>query len=139
MARGLNKLEIIGNLGSDPGLRYTPSGQAVCGFSVAVNEDYTDQQGNKVEKATWVKVSAWGRLAEVCAEYLGKGSKVFVMGPVKLNEWQTRDGEHRANLELTAQQVLFVDTRPSNGGGQQGGGYYGQQGPDSSYDDDIPF
>ena len=103
------QINIIGNLGFDPEGRYTPSGQAVTSFSVAVSKKYTDKSGEKIEKTTWFKVTAWGKLAEVCNEYLQKGSRVAVWGEMQApNVYEKKDGTHAANLELTASKVLFL-------------------------------
>ena len=104
----LNKVMIIGNLGSDPEMRYTASGNAVTDFSVAVNRRY--KSGDElVEETTWFRVNAWNRLAEVTSEHLTKGSQVYVEGSIKAPRvWTAQDGSARANLEITAQSVQFL-------------------------------
>jgi len=95
MARGVNKVTLIGNLGDDPELRYTGSGTAVCNMSLATNESYTDNDGNEVQNTEWHDVVAWGRLGEICNEYLQKGSQVYFEGKLQTREWEDRDGNTR--------------------------------------------
>lgn len=126
------KIMIVGNLGNDPEMRYTPSGQAVTSFSVATNRRYTDANGQKVDETVWFRVSAWGRLAETCHEYLKKGRKVLVEGRLTADEnggpriWTDNNGNPRASFEISAITVQFL------GGEQQGHGFA----PGS---DDEPF
>lgn len=101
---------IAGNLGGDPVLRYTQGSVAVCDFSVATNESWTDAQGVKQTKVTWFKTTAWGKLAELCNQYLGKGRKVLVEGTVSVHPWIDAKGEPRATLELKAALVRFLDS-----------------------------
>src|SRR5690606_5417695 len=91
MARGINKVILVGNLGQDPELRYTGTGTAVCNMRVATNEAYKDADGNMVEKTEWHSVVAWGRLGEICAEYLKKGSHVYVEGSLQPYSWADKD------------------------------------------------
>ena len=106
----LAKAEIIGNIGRDPEMRFTPSGAAVTSFSVATTRRYT-KDGERKEDTMWWKVTAWGKLAETCNQYLGKGSKVYITGRVSLNEWEDNDGGKRQQIELTANEVIFLDKR----------------------------
>jgi len=99
---------IIGNLGEDPKMRYTPDGTPVCNFSVAVNRQWTNQDGTKGEETTWFTVTTWQGLAESCNKYLKKGRQVFVAGKVTASAWKDREGEARATLELTARDVRFL-------------------------------
>ncbi len=106
------EITIAGNLGRDPELRYLPSGQSVCDFSVAVTERWTDRQTNEAqEKTTWMRVTCWGRLAEICNEHLSKGRQVLVVGTIDASAWTGQDGEARATLELTARTVKFLGRR----------------------------
>ena len=111
---------ITGNLGRDPEMRYTPSGQAVTNLSVAVNDDYTNSSGERVKRTIWFRVSAWGKQAEVCNQYLQKGSKVLVQGRLNVDPatggpriWSGQDGQSRASYELSAQTVRFLTPRGS--------------------------
>ncbi len=105
---------IVGRLGNDPEMRYTPSGVPVASFNVAVNKRWTDQSGQQQERTTWFRVTAWRKLGENCAQYLHKGSLVFVEGDVEASAWTGQDGQPRASLELTARTVKFLDNKGSN-------------------------
>jgi single-strand DNA-binding protein len=133
---------VVGNLGRDPEMRYTPSGQAVTNFSVATNRQYTASSGESVKETTWFRVSAWGRLAETTNQYLRKGSKVLVEGRMTPDQatggpriWNRQDGTPAASYEITANIVRFLSTR-----GEDEGGYYdaGESGSPVS-EDEIPF
>lgn len=104
----LNKIFLIGNLTREPELRYTPSGLAVTGFSVAVNRNYTTPSGEKKGSTTFMRVVVWGKRAEVCAEYLNKGSLVFVEGHIQSRSWQAQDGTKRNTVEVVANNVQFL-------------------------------
>lgn len=107
---------IIGHVGRDPEMRYTPSGDPVTNFSVATSKRWTDAQGQRQEKTVWWKVTAWRRLAETCQEYVKKGMLVSVQGELQEPQvWQDREGNHRASLDLTARNVLFLSARDSEG------------------------
>jgi len=110
-------ITIVGNLGKDPEMRYTPGGQAVTNFPLATNRTYTNSSGEKVEEVTWFRISAWGRQAETCNQYLNKGSRVLVEGRMSPDEngnpkmWEAQDGTSRANFDVTAGRVVFLSTR----------------------------
>ena len=113
----LNKIMIIGNLGSDPEMRYTPNGAAVTSFSVATNRKYKTSDGEQRDETVWFRVSAWGRLAEVTNEYLSKGSSVYVEGRIgEPRVYTPQSGEARATLDVTAQTVQFLSTPNRDGG-----------------------
>ena len=134
---------ITGNLGRDPEMRYTPSGQAVTNLSVAVNDDYTNSSGERVKRTIWFRVSAWGKQAEVCNQYLQKGSKVLVQGRLNVDQatggpriWTGQDGQSRASYELSAQTVRFLTPRgsePESTADDSGGDM------PTMDDDNIPF
>jgi len=132
---------ILGNLGSDPELRRTPDGTPVTSFSVAVNKRWTTKDGQQGEKTVWFRVTAWRRLAETCAEYLGKGRLVLVEGEMQeARAYQGKDGEWRASLELVADTVKFVGGREE--GGTTSGTTNGTiSGADIAMvaDDEVPF
>jgi len=109
MARGVNKVILIGNLGQEPELRYTGSGTAVCNMRLATNESYTDRDGNQVDRTEWHNVVAWARLAEICNEYLDKGSQVYFEGKLQTRSWEDRDGNTRYTTEVKAQEMMFLD------------------------------
>ncbi len=109
---------VVGNLGKDPEMRYTSSGQAVTSFSVAVNDDYTSSNGEKVKRTIWYRISAWGKQAESCNQYVKKGSKVLVEGRLTADPatggpriWTGQDGSARASFEISAQTVRFLSSR----------------------------
>ena len=150
----LCKVMIIGNLGSDPEMRYTPNGRAVTQFNVAVNQSTKNQQtGEWVEETDWFRVSVWGDRAERMAESLRKGNKVFVEGRFKTRQFEGRDGQTRTALEITADSIVNLERRPreedgSFGGQGQGQGYGGGETvpaasptrqPDPNDFDDLPF
>jgi single-strand DNA-binding protein len=112
----LNKVFMIGNLTRDPELRYIPSGTAVASFTLASNRVYSSAAGEKKEEACFVRVVAWARQAELCGEYLTKGSPVFVEGRLQSRSWETPDGQKRSTLELVAQNIQFLG-RGSKGAG----------------------
>ncbi|MCS6845692.1 MAG: single-stranded DNA-binding protein [Caldilineales bacterium] len=106
-----SKTIVVGHLGRDPEMRYTPSGQPVTSFSVASTRRWTTQDGTQQEKTTWFRVTAWGKLAELCNQYLSKGRLVLVEGDIDVSAWRSQDGEPRASLELTARNVRFLGGR----------------------------
>lgn len=120
----LNKVMIIGRLGRDPELRYTQSGSPVASLNVATDESYTDRDGNKVERTEWHRVSVFQRQAENCANYLAKGSLVYVEGSLQTRKWQDQQGQDRYTTEIKAQRVQFLDRKgdaPRSGQGGPGG------------------
>ena len=154
MARGVNKVILIGNLGKDIDVRYMPSGAAVANFSLATSESWKDKQtGEKKEKTEWHNIAMYGRLAEIAGEYLKKGSKVYVEGKLQTRKWQDNNGNDRYTTDIIANEMQLLDSRSEGGGhGNQGG--HQQQGhgqrqrsqarpqqaaPADDFDDDIPF
>jgi single-strand DNA-binding protein len=130
---------IVGNVGKDPEMRYTPSGQAVTSFSVASNRSYTNAGGQKVDETIWFRISAWGKQAETCNQYLKKGSKVLIEGRLTADSnggpriWTRQDGTPGASFEVSASTVRFLSSRGEGGGGMEEGGEH------SMGDDEIPF
>ncbi|MCC6617557.1 MAG: single-stranded DNA-binding protein [Chloroflexi bacterium] len=119
----LNKMMIIGNLGADPELRYTPGGKAVTDLRVAVNNNQRGPDGEWVEETLWFRVSVWEQAAERLAEQLRKGNKVYAEGQLRVREFEGRDGEKRQSLELAFARVVNLERRPRDEGGGSGGGY----------------
>lgn len=117
MARGVNKVILIGNLGRDPELRYTQAGTAVCTMRLATNESYQNEKGETVQRTEWHTVVAWDRLAEICEEHLQKGSQVYFEGKLQTREWEDEDGNTRYSTEVKARDVTFLGRRPQ---GQEG-------------------
>ncbi|MDJ0906846.1 MAG: single-stranded DNA-binding protein [Woeseiaceae bacterium] len=147
MARGINKVILVGNLGADPETRYMPSGSAVTNLSVATSESWKDKQtGEQKERTEWHKVAMFNRLAEIAAEYLRKGSQVYIEGKLRTRKWQDRDGNDRWTTEVIADEMQMLGGRGGGGGSApmssgQGSGPPSappQTGPDD-FDDDIPF
>lgn len=157
MARGINKVIIVGNVGGDPETRYMPSGSAVTNLTVATNESWKDKQtGEKKERTEWHRVAMFNRLAEIAAEYLRKGSQVYIEGKIRTRKWQDKDGQDRYTTEIIADEMQMLggrsggdfgggsgnrsnqNTQGAQGGNQGGGNAPPQPGPDD-FDDDIPF
>ncbi|MBO6525152.1 MAG: single-stranded DNA-binding protein [Balneolaceae bacterium] len=151
----LNKVMLIGRLGQDPEVRYTQSNTAVATLSVATSERYKDGNGEYQEKTEWHRVVAWGRLAEICQQYLHKGSLVYIEGPLQTRQWEDNQGQKRYTTEVKALQMTMLDSKGSGSGNQgggapaQGGNKNAQEKPMSSnvelgsnfddMDDDLPF
>lgn len=114
----LNLVQIIGRLGRDPELRYTSSGSPICSLNVATDESYNDRDGNRVERVEWHRVSVFGKIAESCANYLAKGSLVYVEGNLTTRKWQDQNGQDRSTTEIKAKSVQFLDKRNDD---QRGG------------------
>jgi len=115
---GVNKAILIGNLGRDPELRYTASGQPVTNFSIATTESWNKKDGSgREEKTEWHRIVAWGRTAELCAQYLSKGRTVYVEGRLQTREWENRDGQKQRTTEIVANTVQFIGGRGGSGGG----------------------
>jgi len=104
----LNKITLIGNVGSDPEMRYTPNGKAVTSFRMATNYRYSGPDGERREETEWFRVSVWGKQAESCNQFLSKGRRVYVEGRLRSRNWEGQDGQMRTSLEVTADRVLFL-------------------------------
>ena len=133
----MNKVLIIGNLGSDPEMRYMPSGDPVTSFSVATSWRYRTRDGEQREETEWFRVNAWGRLAETTNQYLTKGSKVYVEGRLQSRSWQGQDGQTRFSNEIRANDVRFLDPRGQTSGDP--GGYEGAPPVSPDDEDDLPW
>jgi single-strand DNA-binding protein len=146
MARGVNKVILIGNLGKDPEIRYTQKGTAVANFTIATTEVW-GSDGEQNERTEWHNIVAWARLAEICNQYLKKGRQVYIEGRIQTRQWEDRDGNTRYTTEIVAQnmQMLGGPGGPGGSGGGGGGDYDrgpspSPSGPEASVsDDDIPF
>jgi single-strand DNA-binding protein len=165
MAGGVNKVILIGNLGADPEVRFTPGGQAVANFRIATSENWTDKNGQKQERTEWHRIVVWGKLAELCGEYLKKGRQCYVEGRLQTREWTDKENRKNYTTEVVANSVVFLGGRDgagagegggfrgrSSGGGSRGGGMDNDYGPPppgmddgggggggNGGDDDIPF
>ena len=144
----MNKIIVIGNVGRDPEMRYTASGQAVTSFSVASNRRYRTADGEQREETEWFNVSAFGRLSEICNQYLTRGQQVYIEGRLRGRSYTDRDGQPRYSLDITLNEMQMLGRRGDNEGGEYGGGYGdrgyggGQGGinePPWDETDDLPF
>jgi len=105
----LNKITLIGNVGSDPEMRYTPNGKAVTSFRMATNYRYNGPDGERREETEWFRVNVWGKQAESCNQFLSKGKRVYVEGRLRSRNWEGQDGQMRTSLEVSANRVIFLD------------------------------
>jgi single-strand DNA-binding protein len=145
----LNKVMLIGNLGKDPEVRYTTSGQAVASFSLATSEKFKNRNGEMEERTEWHNVVLWGRQAEIAGEYLSKGKTVYIEGRLQTRKWQDKDGRDRWTTEIVGDRMQMIGSKGEGGGARQGGGKAsGEEGgysqpsydpPSFNPDDDIPF
>jgi single-strand DNA-binding protein len=155
MARGVNKVILVGNLGKDPETRYMPSGKPVTSFSIATSESWTDRQsGDKQERTEWHNIVLFDKLAEIAAEYLRKGSQVYIEGSLRTRKWQDKEGKDRYTTEIVGRDMQMLggrsgpaggasETREARGGSSTSGGGGREREPvpsdDQEFDDDIPF
>ncbi len=139
----VNKVILIGNLGKDPDLRYTPGGQAVASFTMATNEKWRDKEGNMQDKTEWHNIVVWGRQAEIAKEYLAKGRPAYIEGRLQTRSWDDKDGNKRYITEIVAQRIQFLGSREQGAGASSGSG--GEMPPEApqpdlaAEDDDLPF
>lgn len=154
MARGVNKVILIGNLGRDPEVRYAPSGQAVANVTIATSESWKDKNtGEKQERTEWHRIVFFGRLAEIAGEYLKKGSQIYVEGRLQTRKWQDKEGNDRYTTEIVANEMQMLGSRagagmPSDAASQEpptaeavaaGGTPRAKTAAGADFDDDIPF
>jgi single-strand DNA-binding protein len=111
MSRGLNKVMIIGRLGQDPEMRYTPSGRPLTKFQLAANRSWTTADGEKKTETEWFNIVAWGKLAEICNQYLKKGQQVYIEGRLHTRRWQDDDGANHSSVEVITQEMIMLDGR----------------------------
>lgn len=140
----INKVILVGNLGRDPEIRYTPSGMAVANFSIATTDKWKDKQsGEMKERTEWHRIVAWGRLGEICGEYLSKGRQVYIEGRLQTNQWE-KDGVTRYTTEVVASEMKMLGSKTQGDGYQssnqsQAPEYSGPPMPGTKDEDDIPF
>jgi len=147
MARGVNKVILVGNLGADPEIKYATSGTAIANLRVATTENRKNRDGDWEELTEWHRVVMFGKQAEVCKDYLRKGSKIYIEGRLQTRSWDDQSGQKRYMTEVVGNQMVMLDPRgqdaPAHGGGQRntGGGRYNDAPPDNlpEPDDDLPF
>ena len=154
MARGVNKVILVGNLGKDPETRYMPSGSAVTNLTLATSESWKDKQtGDQQERTEWHKIAMFGRLAEIAAEYLRKGSQIYVEGKLRTRKWQDKEGKDRYTTEIVADEMQMLGSKGGGAGAGAGAPAAAgarerpaaavndsvDSGPPGDFDDDIPF
>ncbi|MEJ2142769.1 MAG: single-stranded DNA-binding protein [Gammaproteobacteria bacterium] len=149
MARGVNKVILVGNLGQDPEVRYSPNGGAIANISVATSESWKDKNtGEQVEKTEWHRVVFFRRLAEIAGEYLKKGSKVYIEGKLQTRKWQDKNGQDRYTTEIVANEMQMLDSRGGStdfsqaaapAAASKSSSASGDAPPPMDFDDDIPF
>jgi single-strand DNA-binding protein len=130
MSRGLNKIMIIGRLGRDPEMRYTPSGRPVTTFSVATSRSWNTSDGERRSETEWFNVVAWGSLAEICNQYLVKGQQVYVEGRLQTRNWEDNDGKRHSSVEIVANEMIMLGDRRGPNDEEQ---------PEDSEEDEFPF
>ncbi len=142
----LNKVILIGNLGKDPELKYTPSNQAVCTFSLATTEKWTDKQGQKQESTEWHNIVVWGKTAELANQYLKKGRSVYIEGKIQTRSWEDRDGVKKYRTEIIVTQMQFLGSAPSQNNNNScfGKDPYADfrndaPAPNNTVEEDLPF
>ncbi len=137
---GLNKMMVIGNVGTDPEMRYTPNGNPVTSFRMATSRTYTDRDGERVQDTEWFTIVAWNQLGEQCNQFLTKGRRAYVEGRLKSHSWEGQDGKTRFRNEIIANRVLFLDRQPvatlGDGGDETPSETPGETVPE---DNDLPF
>ncbi|VAW39026.1 Single-stranded DNA-binding protein [hydrothermal vent metagenome] len=140
---GVNKVILVGRLGADPEIRYTPSGAAVANFTLATSENWKDKDGNKQEKTEWHRIVAFAKLAEICGQYLNKGKQIYIEGRIQTRQWEDRDGNKKYTTEIVANQMQMLGSPGQNqqqaapGGAQGNAPRAGENEPPEL--DDIPF
>ena len=135
----VNKAILVGNLGDDPEQRFTPSGTAVANFRLATHEQWTNKDGERAERTEWHRIVAWGRLGEICGEYLHKGSQVYIEGRLQTRSWEDRDGNKRYTTEIVAQTMQMLGSPAKAGKAKTQDESFPSEEPMAIPDDDIPF
>jgi single-strand DNA-binding protein len=139
MSRGLNKVMIIGHLGRDPEMRYTPSGRPVTSFSVATSRNWTTADGDRRSETEWFNVVAWGSLAEICNQYLKKGQQVYIEGRLQTRRWEDEEGNKRSSVEVIAREMSMVGERRESAEGETETGAEAEINFPRSDEDEFPF
>jgi len=132
---GLNKVMIIGNLGTDPEMRFTPNGNPVTSFRIATSRNYTSPEGERRQETEWFDVVTWNRLAETCNQFLAKGRRAYVEGRLRTRTWEGQDGQKRSRIEIIANRVLFLDRQVVTPLPEEGA----EVAPAEAEPEDIPF
>lgn len=138
MSRGLNKVMIIGHLGKDPEMRYTPSGRPVTTFTMAVSRTWNSADGERHNETEWFNIVAWGNLAEICKQYLTKGQQVYIEGRLQTRRWEDKEGQKHTSVEVVANEMMMLgDRRDSNHGNEDGS--MPAEGESAGSEDEFPF
>ena len=133
MSRGLNKVMLIGNLGRDPEMRYTPSGRPVTTFTLATSRNWNSSDGEKHTETEWFNVVAWGNLAEICKQYLTKGQQVYIEGRIQTRRWENKEGVKNVTIEIIASEMMILGDRKDINQSQNG------EPLDMNFEEDYPF
>jgi len=140
MSRGLNKVQIIGHLGKDPEMRYTPSGKPVTTFSVAVSRSWNSADGERHSETEWFSVVAWGNLAEICKQYLVKGQQVYIEGRLQTRRWDDKEGVKHTSVEVVANEMMMLGERHNgNNTHAQEADVASTDGASAAVEDEFPF
>src|ERR1041384_5508788 len=140
MSRGLNKVQIIGHLGRDPEMRYTPSGRPVTTFTVAVSRSWNTVDGERHNETAWFNIVAWGNLAEICKQYLTKGQQVYIEGRLQTRRWDDKEGNKHSSVEIVANEMMMLgDRRDSNNAEKQATEAAEESELPSTDEDEFPF
>ena len=140
MSRGLNKVQIIGHLGRDPEMRYTPSGRPVTTFTVAVSRSWNTADGERHNETEWFNVVAWGNLAEICKQYLNKGQQVYIEGRLQTRRWDDKEGTKHTSVEVVANEMMMLgDRREHNNHPQQPSEAAAEENNMTANEDEFPF
>jgi len=139
MSRGLNKVMIIGHLGRDPEMRYTPSGKPVTTFTVAVSRSWNSGDGERHSETEWFNIVAWGNLAETCKQYLTKGQQVYIEGRLQTRRWDDKEGQKHTSVEIVASEMTFLSERREGGHNHETGPTPGEEIEPNTNDNEFPF
>jgi single-strand DNA-binding protein len=139
MSRGLNKVQIIGHLGKEPEMRYTPSGKPVTTFSVAVSRSWNSADGERHSETEWFNVVAWGNLAEICKQYLTKGQQVYIEGRLQTRRWDDKEGAKHTSVELVANEMMMLGDRKDHNNSQSSSESVAPEDTSETNEDEFPF
>ena len=139
MSRGLNKVMVIGHLGRDPEMRYTPSGRPVTTFTVAVSRSWNTADGERRSETEWFNIVAWGNLAEICKQYLHKGQQVYIEGRLQTRQWEDKEGQKHKNVEVVANEMMMLGERRDNSKQSEESNQEEDQSEPVADEDEFPF
>ena len=139
MSRGLNKVMVIGHLGRDPEMRYTPSGRPVTTFTVAVSRSWNTADGERRSETEWFNIVAWGNLAEICKQYLHKGQQVYIEGRLQTRQWEDKEGQKHKNVEVVANEMMMLGDRRENNKATENSNDEDDLSEPMADDDEFPF